>query len=563
MGISNYYFKNIEGRLIRNDYWDFYLSSDNQTLPAVYATGCNSNTSNIEDCELVAVTDGLVFWIDLNQTGSTIDGSSLSSIIEWSGATVKPSSGITLCDFGLTGVDNGRYDKLSGITVNITSADTKVILYPVTGYTINSITGTATNGLYTYDWTFLTGVTTTDGCTVGNTICLDGGFYQGYFKLDFLEPTPTVKTVTGYCPSDVTTTLVAGDPDEFVYDLMPSEFTNGWSMETWINPSNVNCDVNTGKTLNEDFTANTGFFFYIGTRAENKFRNVFSGETNLTTCGGIPLSPDVKYRVSDGTENWFIINPKLANRCGCCTGYTPTTSTATTETYCDQLSENALGFRITPDGRIGYRKMTVSVGCYNNKDRITGTTMEEGYSETPVILSGDNWVHIVVTYTQNSVKHGLPSGTLRFWINGRVVYRVENFIGLKLRALDEWSDKQLGVPFNISWGGGTQGLLESQTFGGPDPADKNLDLETYFAGTFNGQLSQLRFYEKPLNILEIRNNLYIDCNRYCVKVTYGGAHIVQPNSNLCGDCKSGTIANYLLHSDYCFIITEYGEKIIL
>jgi hypothetical protein len=189
--------------------------------------------------------------------------------------------------------------------------------------------------------------------------------------------------------------------------------------------------------------------------------------------------------------------------------------------------------------------------------------MEEGYSEGPVMLTGNNWTHVVVTYKQNNVKSGLPSGTLKFWINGRVVYRVENFIGLQLRALDEWSDKQLGVPFNISWGGGTQGLLESQTFGGPDPEDKDLDLEKYFAGTFNGELSQLRFYEKPLNILEIRNNLYVDCNRYCVRETYGGAQIVQPTSNLCGECKSGSIADYLLHSNYCYIITENGEKIIL
>jgi hypothetical protein len=557
MGISSYYFKNLEGRLIRNDYWDFYLSSDNQGCKVDYATNCN------DGCDYGVVTDGLVLWFDINQSGTTLDGSSLTSLTEWTGTTISPNSGFTLCDFGLTGVDNGRYDQLSGITVNITSADTKVVLYPVSGYTINSITGTPTNGLYTYNWEYNTGTTTTDGCVVGNTVCLDGGFYQGYFKLDFLEPTPITVTTTGdTCPETITTEILDGDPEEYKYDLMPTEYPNGWSMETWINPSNISCSGNTGTTLNDTYTGNTGFFFYIGTRAENKFRNVFSGETGLTTCGGIPLSPDVQYTASDGSESWFTIDTRFSNRCGC-SGNTPTTTATTVTEYCDQLSENALGFRITPDGRIGYRKMTVTTGCYNNQQRITGTTMEEGYSDNPVILSGDNWVHVVVTYKQNNVTNGLPSGTLRFWINGRVVYRVNDFIGLQLRALDEWSDKQLGVPFNISWGGGTQGLIESQTFGGPDPEDRNLDLENYFAGTFDGKLSQLRFYERTLNLMEIRNNLYIDCSRYCVKVTYGGAQIVQPNSNLCGECKSGTPANYLLYSDYCFIITENGEKIIL
>ena len=183
----------------------------------------------------------------------------------------------------------------------------------------------------------------------------------------------------------------------------------------------------------------------------------------------------------------------------------------------------------------------VNDNCVNSKFKITGTTMEEGYSE-PIILTGDNWTHIVVTYSQNTIKHGLPAGTLRFWVNGRVVYRVDDFIGLQLRALDEWSSKQLGVPYNISWGGGTQGLLESQTFGGPDTKDQGLDLTTNFAGTFDGELSQLRFYDKALNLMEIRNNLYIDCSRYCVEETYGGSLIKQPSLDYCDDiCSSNTL----------------------
>ena len=561
MGISSYYFKNVEAKLIRNDYWDFYLTSDNEGRLLDYATSCYD-----VNCDKGAITDGLVVWFDVDNTGTTTNGSSLTSLVQWSGATIKPSSGITLCDFGLTGVDNGRYDKLSGITVNLTSNDKKVILYPVTGYTINSVTGVTTHGKYNYDWKYITGDTTTDGCIVGDTICLDGGFYQGYFKLDFLKPNPTEETEVTYCGSKSasTTSLIESDPDSMVYDLMPTNFEKGWSMETWINPDNVICRTNNEPTLNTDFTGNTGFFFYIGTRAENKFHNIFSGESGLYTCDGlVPLQNDVEVDVINGFENWFLkSNVNFLPGCRCRTGCTVTSSGTSVTSYCDQLSENALGFRITPDGKIGYRKMTVSTGCYNNQDRITGTTMEEGYS-TSTVISGNSWVHVVVTYTQNSVKYGLPAGTLRFWVNGRVVYRVEDFIGLQLRALDEWSNKQLGVPFNISWGGGTQGLLESQTFGGPDPNDQNMDIANNFAGTFGGRLSQLRFYEKPLNILEIRNNLYVDCNRYCVKVTYGGAQIVQPNSNLCGVCKSGSPANYLLYSDYCFIITEYGEKIIL
>jgi hypothetical protein len=737
MGINSYYFKNIESTLIGVDYYDFKLNSDNQGLCLNYATKCGDSCDNGFDI----IRDKLVLWFDVNQTGSTIDGNHIKSLVEWDGYQIKPTSGITLCDFGLTGVDNGRYDQLSGITVNITSADTKVVLYPVTGYTITN-SGT-TKGKYNYPWLFLTGNMTNDGCDVGNTICLNGGFYQGYFKLDFLEPTPKIISISGVC--NVSEKLIPGDPDEYVYNLLPTEFNDGWSMETWVKWDNNNCKVtrdaiftgvtmtkdssdsclitvflnghtlqpgdpiiitdstelgfdtdggiftggdfttvynvidnntfqyyqhttklNTGTTnvgtvimyekvtdyadvtlvrknnvfdvygylvgndflvgdiiklnnysdfpngtqvsslfrpvglnsepcnltefyndnfttiksvsgdsftyqvihgyvggtdffgsadislyrikktddiltLNDNYLGNTNFFFYIGTRAENKFNNIFSGETGLKTCGGIPISPDTTFVLDTGGQSWFNKSSLRLPKCwSCCYDNTFTTGKTKTE-YCDELSENALGFRITNDGRIGYRKMTVSVGCYNNKERITGTTMEEGYSDNIVFKDKNRWNHIVVTYSETGVKHGLPSGILKFWVNGKVVHRVKDFIGLQLRALNEFSDKQLGVPFNMSWGGGTQGLLESQTFNGPDNDDYGLLLENNFAGTFEGELSQLRFYEKSLNLLEIRNNFFIDCPRYCIYENFGGSVIIDPNSQFCEECGRGEI----------------------
>ncbi len=57
-----------------------------------------------------------------------------------------------------------------------------------------------------------------------------------------------------------------------------------------------------------------------------------------------------------------------------------------------------------------------------------------------------------------------------------------------------------------------------------------------FAPSFEGELSQLRFYEKPLNVLEVRNNFFVDCGRYCRPDTFGGAQIVQPDSSYCNNC---------------------------
>jgi hypothetical protein len=608
MGINNYYFNNIGARLWDIDNQDFWLTSDDQgTCLSNYVTsdydGCNDITDNYD-----IIRDGLVVWFDISRTGTTIDGTSLTSLTSWDKAEIKYTSGktsncgcyvplketptgITSCDWGLTGVDNGRYDMLSGITVTFTTADTKVVLYPVTGYTVNDAFSVGTKGKYDYPWTFRPNQTTPDGCQVGETICLNGGFYQGFFKLDLEKPNPISVTSTTQtkCSTNIDKNYKNVDPDALKYDLGPTDFDcgsgkGGWSMETWIKWDNSYCSSLPGDTLNENFPDNSGFFFYIGTRAENKFKNIFSGETGLYTCDGIiPLSPEEDGpRVTTDGQDWFSVSS--FGKASCCNTCKPNTPTVTATTYCDELSENALGFRITPEGRIGYRKMTVSgyeywckkdikEGTFVSNDcgtngnahfMITGTTMEENYSPT-FSISGDTnkWYHIVVTYSQNTVKNGLPAGTLRFWVDGRVIFRVENFIGLKLRALNEYSSKQLGVPYNFSWGGGSQGLLESQTFGGPDPKDQDLSIAKYFAGTFEGELSQLRFYDKTLNLMEIRNNFYFDKYRYCIKRTYGGAQILQPDSPLCGECNYGNTPSYLLYDDTCYIITENGDKIIL
>lgn len=563
MGIHNYYFNNLDASLIPNDYWDFYLTSDNIGRSLNYATDCNTT----ECSDGVIFDEDLVLWYDIDNSGTTVDGSVLTSLVEWTGVTITPNSGITLSDFGLVGYDTGRVTGLTD-TLTLTSADTKVQLYPV---------GTNESN-YTYPWNYTTGSTTEGNCLMGNTVCLNGGFYQGFFKIDFEKPAPISSTTvsTDSCGNSITATTVSkGNPDEKVYDLLPTEFEKGWTMETWLKPEP--CNSTTGTTLNDVYTGNTGFIFYIGTRAEDKFWNVFSGESGYTTTTDIPLSPDVDVNEGlNGGQSWFTKSgynfsypfgsADCFSSCLNCKTNSVTTimsgSTGSTYTHCNELGENALGIRITPDNRIGWRKLSVTGECRNNKEIITGTTMEEEYTDSPVIPTGNTASLIQVVYLNGSgQKFGVPTGTLKIFVNGRLVLKSKEFVGLQLRSLQTWSDKQQGVPYNISWGGGTQGLVESNTFGGPDNDDKGLLIEDNFTGSFNGELSQLRFYKRPLNILELRNNLFYECNRYCVRSTFGGSQIVQPQSPLCSDCGQGDRVPYLLYNDRCYIITENGERI--
>ena len=126
-------------------------------------------------------------------------------------------------------------------------------------------------------------------------------------------------------------------------------------------------------------------------------------------------------------------------------------------------------------------------------------------------------------------------GVLKIYVNGRLFYVINGFEEVIPRALNTEKEKQLGVPFNISWGGGTQGLRESLTFTGcptsltgltyiQDPEvmpnqtlsgtslsalTTNILIEPTFGGSFDGAISQFRMYTEPLSYPEVIHNFDI------------------------------------------------------
>ena len=151
-------------------------------------------------------------------------------------------------------------------------------------------------------------------------------------------------------------------------------------------------------------------------------------------------------------------------------------------------------------------------------------------------------------------------GSLKIYVNGRLFFVINGFEEIIPRGLNTEKEKQIGVPFNISWGGGTQGLRESLTLLGcpttiedlvyqQDPEcmpnetlsgtslsalTTNILLEPTFAGTFEGGISQFRMYTEPLTYAEIvhnfnilKNKFYLfdtrcpDCSGLINDITYG------------------------------------------
>ena len=538
--------------LSNSDYWDLFLCNN--------CTDEQNNNQILDDCILVD--------IDINNDNS-FSGDTLYSLTTWTGATIN-GSGITLNDIGLAGIDNGfiEYDctgstsgqtflsAFTGSTLVLTSADTRFSMTRVTGCT------------YEYPIEILTGL------TQGRYAQLCGGFYQGFFKLSdktyfeeisdnkFTWPLewftcPPVCTGDTTVPSGQTCCLNPnlayqcyndGKPIPYNYEILPERLggmggkykpcLDGWTATFMLNKSSESC---TGNTLNNLYPNNKGFFFYMGTRSENKFWDLFSGETGYTTSSGYPLPPP-KVTTTELNNNPFLVYQPA----GCCCFSGITTETTQEKDRNADIVNNVLGFRIKDDGSIGYRTITVTgvcsavtattvvdcntqcgCGCSSNtgstsgyttattvtEEYITGTSINECYSMSGLVQT-DVWTHIGIRFKPYEYFEecelnfkGRRKGSLSVYVNGYLKWKLDDFDEFIFRELDEYREKQQGVPFNYSFGGGTQGLLESNTVNGPDVKDEDLVVENNFAGTFEGGVSKFKLYCCALDVTTIRQEI--------------------------------------------------------
>jgi hypothetical protein len=282
--LKNFYYNKLHLDLSNNEYWDFYLASDEVCL-TMYD-------------DIISGTC-LVAEYDFNNpniftTGIT-SANTIYSTSTWTGAT---NLGVSATTWGFTGIDNGQitFQISSGDTGNTAllsalTASTLVIPSGDTRLCLNRVTGMTGNYVYPIEQIVDTG-------TTGNYARLCGGFYQGYYKLDGED-----------------------------YEVLPTRVPKAWTAEFWLRKSDLNCSGTTGTTLNDLYPDNKGFFFYMGTRAENKFWNIFEGNntgctsgcTSDTGCTGTvttfctaPKETDIYY-LDDETGFMFPLSPPPIN----------------------------------------------------------------------------------------------------------------------------------------------------------------------------------------------------------------------------------------------------------
>jgi len=579
---KNYNFNKYDLKLSNQDYYDFHLNTDNN---------CFNCTQTPNPVAYFDFNNKLIFT---PQNGVN----SIHSLTTWNGAI---NNGINIKTYGLTGLDNGvlNYTKdsindpnnlnLTDVLLNsdlIISNDIRFFLTKVNGhareltYDINLIESNNPHGAY---------------------MEFKGGFYQGYYKLDGFDYQTlpnrfkngfTVETWLNKDDSIMIshsgTTMNDLNPNNkgfFLYFGTRSEnkFWNQFSGNTLNNCTNSTNNFCTEikeddvfLTLENGFTVPlnppviefktiTNEFLIYGRAGRGRCNtNQLNDGLGIYTPCDFSGSTSPSITVSGYTENYQLneTNPFLiygrarGRRCDSGKPYDGF-GTETVFSLNDKklpppieldikkdVTDNALGFRIKDDGSIGYRLLTVTKSCIDKIYSEEVTVVEE-YS-APNLITEKQWTNVIIRWKPSVEISDCDllitkprTGKLMIYINCQLKHVFNEFPEFIGRRLDELKEKQVGVPFNISLGGGSQGLKESITFDGQDQKDLNLFIESNFSGTFIGGISQFKLYDNNLNWCQIKNHCSNNLDRY-------------------GDQNC-----YLLDEDNNPIIQEDGFKIIV
>jgi hypothetical protein len=329
-------------------------------------------------------------------------GEGISSEYCWSGAT---SEFLFIKDYGITGYDNRR---VLSLTDDLNIDYECFTIFPVSGDN------------YCYD------IIEDDGFMLFN-----GGFYQNFYGLDGQN-----------------------------HQLLPNFFEDGWTATFSIMKTSGVTSGCTLPLLNDEYPNNSGFFYYVGTRAENKFCSLKEHLLNYKVSSGVTFLDSVLKEndriVPTGNPFLFYTRENVCN-------YEFSGATVELPDCCDGLMNNAIGFRITEEGSIGYRILSSSGECIEDKYS-EEFFLKENYTPPNTIIN--NELHQIHIRFINDSKlecppNSLTYGTLYVYVDGYLKLKdyVPNIIPY---AFDDLSSKQYGVPYNISIGGGTQGLLEMQ-----------------------------------------------------------------------------------------------------
>jgi hypothetical protein len=508
-----------------------------------------------------------------------------------------------LCNVGLTGIDNGLVKRMSGETIEITTGlytnlsdkfsrykyDRRMKMHPITGFTTSS-NRLWDDGSYDYNlgWD-------TYNDAVGYFAKLNGGFFQGFYKIPGYDYQIFPQRVSlGWTAEFMLRYRWSGDTSVGLNARYPNNkgtfFYMGARAENkFYHYADGHPVQDTGYTrVTSGLTCmHTCECLLTGLTAEHSCYQVYqpSGGTlsNCSCCGPCQCTSYAEFPETDplydGVSNALSLrlsgdtgNPRLCVKtyritgaCEttgvCSTGLTYVTGTTVSEwcstrgifddckntTYidlehwvqidavfqryewfdtCDLYDKGGLGLIV--------EDVYTATSANNSVNLVLPPiTHEKDYdpATTEIVTFNDNW----------TLEEKYRLGTMKFYVNGRLFMVAENFEEIIPRLLNTPKEKQVGVSYNISLGGGTQGLHDNLTFSGGCPAEiddivyqqdpeclttetlnntiysgltTHIRLEEIFGGSMIGDISAFRMYTEPLNAGQIGHNFRILKNKY-------------------------------------------------
>ena len=338
--------------------------------------------------------------------------------------------------------------------------------------------------------------------------------YGGYFAIgdDYFSP-DFYNSSKDYVKPNTDTIIVSNcKSDCKIEDYFNDEYYNEKKLEKENGKFVENDFIGSGATISKD-----GYINYDGYHmreyaideivTDNKFLlfdRTKSGFTINNWNEGTKLV--LTRRQQWPNANYFL----LMNRT--CTGYT----VDTIQNYNEKneynydihkdIHGNVFALRIKEDGSIGYR-----YGVFDCENENRYKVIEE-YSK-PGIIKNDEWNSVNVRFSpineyRNSCYDRNKKMRIYIYVNGFLVFVSKNINMFNFRHLNkDDSSKQETVPYNISLGGGTLGLLETIL---PDYyaiSNYILPIERDFCGTFIGDIKSFKMYGGFINYSTIKNYL--------------------------------------------------------
>jgi len=163
------------------------------------------------------------------------------------------------------------------------------------------------------------------------------------------------------------------------------------------------------------------------------------------------------------------------------------------------LYNNAFSLSVTPNGAVEYKYLVANCDETHPTYKIESEHTKDGIID----VNKFNVINVKVR------RVGSTKMKIYFYINGYLNFISKELPLFNFRALDDMYEKQEGVPFNISLGGGTQGLSSvvfDDVFKYPC-SEYILPLEKEFGkDTFQGNIKSFKFYDCDKEFMEIQGN---------------------------------------------------------